>query len=283
MAWFQVNFFSECLSRSVPLNVLIPADTLGPPMEAPAERYRTLYLLHGYLGNYTDWLLKGNVQELSEQYNLAIVMPSGNNGFYVDQPRSGIRGSEFIGRELVEFTRKIFPLSDRREDTMIAGLSMGGYGAIYNAFKHSDIFGHAIALSAPIGLERALDASKEPVEMGLTRGYFETLHGDLTKIMETDRNLELFAKNLLESGRTLPDLYVACGYNDMLVSENRQFCRYLKAIGFPYFYEEGPGTHEWPFWSSFLRRGLNHAIHERLMVPPNPFWVENDAVSEGGI
>lgn len=276
MAWFQVSFFSECLSRSVPLHVLIPADVPASAGVYPVEKFKTLYLLHGYFGNCTDWLLKGNVQELSEQFNLAIVMPSGDNGFYVDQPRSGIRGSEFIGRELVEFTRKVFPLSTKREDTMIGGLSMGGYGALYNALRHSGVFGHAIMLSPPLSVERCNDFSGEPAEMGLTRGYFEALHGDLSTIMESDRNLQLFAKRLLDSGGPVPNLYAACGFNDMLASDSRNFCAHLSAIGFPHFYEEGPGGHEWPFWRAYLRRGLQHLIPEGPAEMPNPFWVEND-------
>jgi hypothetical protein len=110
MAWFQMSFFSECLSRSVPVNVLLPADMFGPPdLIARPEKYKTLYLLHGYFGNHSDWLLNARVQEMSVQFNLAIVMMSGSNGFYVDQPKSGIRGSEFIGRELVMFTRNNLP------------------------------------------------------------------------------------------------------------------------------------------------------------------------------
>ncbi len=284
MAWFQVSFFSECLQRSVPLHVLVPADLIGPPeLLVRTEKFRTLYLLHGYFGNCSDWLLGGRVQELSQQFSLAVVMMSGDNGFYVDPPRSGIRGSQFIGRELVDFTRKLFPLSDRREDTILGGLSMGGYGALYNAMKHSEVFGHAIALSAPIGLERILDPDSEPPEMGLHPGYFEALHGDLTTITETDRNLELLARTLLKSGRALPDLYVACGYNDRLAEDSRKFCAALKAIGFPYVYEEGPGTHEWPFWNEYLYRGLCRAIPDGPVILPNPFWVDYEPIREGDI
>jgi S-formylglutathione hydrolase FrmB len=284
MAWFQVSFFSECLSRSVPLNVLIPSDDFGPAVTAGQwNDFRTVYLLHGYAGSCADWLLNGQLNELSRQYNLAIVMPSGNNGFYVDQPNSGIRGSAFIGRELVEFTRKVFPLSDRREETVIAGSSMGGYGAIYNAFKFSETFGHAIALSAPIGLGRVLDPSGGPGEAGLNPGYFEALHGDLSVIRQTDRNLELLAGTLLKSNRCLPDLYIACGVNDIRIRENRLFADYLKSIGFPCFYEEGPGTHDWGFWNTYLRYGLSHVFPDSPTVLPNPFWVGSEAFGEGAV
>ncbi len=133
MAWFQVSYFSECLNRPVPLNVLIPAETVGPNVNpVDGKPFRTLYLLHGYTGDCTDWLLNTQIAELSLQFNLAVVMPSGYNGFYVDTSRFVVRGEEFISRELVAFTRKLFPLSDRREDTVIGGFSMGGVGALYN-------------------------------------------------------------------------------------------------------------------------------------------------------
>lgn len=282
MAWFQVSFFSECYSRPVQLNVLLPADNFGPGLPpAGKEQFRTLYLLHGYAGNGADWLLNGQLAELSQQYNLAIVMPSGYNGFYVDQPKSGILGSSFIGKELVTFTRQLFPLSHKREDTILGGLSMGGFGALYNALKHSEVVGHAISLSAPVNFTRFADPSSEPAEMGLHKGYFEALFGDLSKLGETDVNLARLALKLVNSDRQQPELYIACGYNDMLVGDNRELVATLKRMRYPLFYEEGPGTHEWPFWNTYLSRGLAHVFPEGPTVAPNPFWVEK-TVARGG-
>lgn len=274
MAWFQVSFYSQSYQFSVPLNILIPADVVGPvPPSGERVLYKTLYLLHGYFGNYTDWLLSGQLQELSQQFNLAIVLPSGHNGFFVDQPRARIRGSEFIAKELVSFTREAFPLSHRREDTLLGGLSMGGYGTMYNALKHGDVFGHAIALSAPVDAYKGNDPSA-PQEMGLTQGYFEALHGDLANVAESDRNLSVLAKSVLDEGQPVTNLYMACGYNDRLVFENRALHEAFAEMGFPHFYEEGPGTHEWPFWNTYLRRGLEHTLQVAPVQFPNPFWVE---------
>ena len=129
MAWFQVNFFSVSLGRQVGVHVLLPAEMPGPIPATGSEgagkqKFKTLYLLHGYMGNANDWLINTPINELSQQYGLAVVMPSGDNGFYVDQPTSGVKGATYIGQELVEYTRKIFPLSDKREDTIIGGISM---------------------------------------------------------------------------------------------------------------------------------------------------------------
>ena len=98
MAWFQVNFFSVSLGRQVGLHVLLPAEMPGPipatgSEAAGKQKFKTLYLLHGYMGNCNDWLLNTPINELSQQYGLAVVMPSGDNGFYVDQPTSGVKGA----------------------------------------------------------------------------------------------------------------------------------------------------------------------------------------------
>ena len=278
MALFQVDFASKCFNHTVTLSVLVPSDFTGPPeLVPPLGPYKTVYLLHGFRGNHTSWLLNSQVEEMSRQFNIAFVMPSGHNGFYVDAPRSGIKGSAFIGRELVDFTRKLFPLSPARENTIIAGYSMGAYGTIYNALKYADVFGHAISLSAPVIPDRRL-SEHEPknVDMGQNESFFKALHGDTNKIMQTDRNLLLLTKQALDSGVPLSNFYIACGYNDMLVRENREFIKSLREMGFPHFYEEGPGTHEWLFWNAFLRRGLRHVIGEEQYIMPSPFWADEE-------
>ena len=275
MALFRISFFSACFQRLVPVNVLLPVDTPLPPGTVrESGPYKTLYLLHGYRGNCDDWLHNSMIAEMSMQFDIAVVMPEGANGFYVDQPQSGILGSRFIGRELVEFMRRTFDLSDRREDTLIAGLSMGGYGTLYNSLKYGRVFGHAIALSTPVQVLRH-ESEHEPKDLDfkLTPGFFEALHGDLENVNETDRNISLHAKRVLDSGRPFANLYIACGYNDSLVPENRKLHEDLRGIGFPHFYEEGPGTHEWMFWNEYLRRGLVHALGEPEL-PPHPFWIE---------
>jgi len=275
MALFRTSFFSACYQRLTQMNVLLPVDKPLPPGTVRETRpYKTLYLLHGYRGNCDAWLHNSLIPAISEMFEIAVVMPDGVNGFYVDQPNSGIRGSKFICRELIEFTRRTFPLSHKREDTLIAGLSMGGYGTLYNSLKHGDVFGHAIALSTPVKAIR-YESEHEPIDNDFkqTPGYFEALHGNLTKVYETDRNIALHAKQVLDAGKPVVDLYIACGYNDILVPENRELHEQLRDMGFPHVYEEGPGTHDYLFWNEYLRRGLVHALGEPD-VPPHPFWVD---------
>ena len=152
MALIQTTYFSKALSRNVTFTAVIPAPKMVfPGMPAPEKKpFKTLYLLHGILGNHADWSSCSRIRMLAEEKNLAVMMPSGENSFYVDDEVRGNMFGEFIGVDLVEATREIFKLSDKREDTYIAGLSMGGYGAIRNGLKYCDTFSHVAGLSSAL-------------------------------------------------------------------------------------------------------------------------------------
>jgi len=272
MAWFQVDFHSACLKRPTQLNIFLPADGM---FGAPAEEklYPTLYLLHGYMNNNTEWMFGIDIQSLAQRYGICIVMPSGDNSFYVDYPGGPAYG-ELVGREIVEFTRRLLPLSPKREDTIIGGLSMGGYGALRNGIKYADTFGHTIALSPAIILERAPNSTNETNAIGSSRAWFESVFGDVNTIFESDANPEKLARDAIENGKATTDLYLTCGWNDMLVERNRKMATALKAIGYPFLYEEGEGSHVMSFWEPRLIRAL-----DRIFQPPAPpafmpFWRE---------
>ena len=91
MAFLQVNFFSKALRRIVTFNALVPLDTIDIPDQtgAPKRPMKALYLLHGYSGNYSDWVCGSHIQELSLKHNIAVFMPSGDNFFYLDDVDMG--------------------------------------------------------------------------------------------------------------------------------------------------------------------------------------------------
>lgn len=259
MALIQVNFMSMSLMRTVPVNVILPVDKRtfkGIPVREE-QPYKTLYLLHGIFGNYTDWVSGTNIQRWAEEKDLAVIMPSGDNSFYVDNPGVNNYYGEFIGKELVEITRKMFPLSCKREDTYIAGLSMGGYGALRNGLKYHDTFGCIAALSAALitdGIEKRTDDVPFFVD---SRSYAEGCFGDLTKVADSDMNPEWLAKKLAKEKADIPGIYMACGEKDPLLGKNRDFRDYLKSLYIDVTFEEGPGAHEWDFWNRYIKKVLD--------------------------
>ncbi|MDR2606632.1 MAG: acetylesterase [Oscillospiraceae bacterium] len=276
MALIHANFFAPSLMRTVDIDVLIPADPMFS-FGAPPE-YKAMYLLHGFMGSHVDWHLNVNLSELSQMTNMAIIMPSGDNAFYVDMEPATMRYSKFIGEDLVNFTRTLLPISGKREDTLLAGLSMGGFGALYNGLKYYKTFGHIIALSSAIVTYEAKYSTADANPLGVNRAYFSTVFGNLDELDSSDKNLDILSEHTLAAAKAeaLPlDVFFACGENDSLVQANRLLHRHMKKIGFEHVYEEAPGTHEWSFWDKFLRRGV-----ERLYPLPKidgammPFWRE---------
>ena len=258
MAFIQMNLLSKTLMRTVPVNVILPVDKMVfPGMPVREDKpYKTLYLLHGVFGNYTDWVCGSRIQRYAEEHDLAVIMPSGDNAFYVDQPAGNNFYGEFIGKELVDITRKMFPLSHKREDTFIGGLSMGGFGALRNGLKYSETFGRIISLSGALHLEEMTSRTKDAPFFIESKSYAEACFGDLTKVLESDKNPRWLVKELKKAGKELPKIYMACGDQDHLLPVNQDMADFLKKQGADVTFEIGPGNHEWDFWDTYIKKAI---------------------------
>ena len=256
MALIQVNYLSKALFRTVPVNVIIPSDKISfetmDYLPAPEGGYPTLYLLHGLLGNYTDWVSGTRIQRWAEDAGLAVVMPSGDNSFYVNGQTANNDYGAFIGEELPRVMRQMFPLSRRREDTFIAGLSMGGFGAIRNGMKHAETFSRIIGLSGAIHF---FDPDYESV------AGEESAFGSLVEAAKTDKNhrvaLEQLKERVAAGEVEAPAFYLACGTQDSLVGVNRSFRSDVEAAGFDVTWDEEDRGHDWDFWDSQIRKVID--------------------------
>ena len=259
MALIQMNIQSQSLMRTVPVNVILPVDKMAfPGMPRREEKpYKTLYLLHGVFGNYTDWVCGTRIQRFAEENDLAVVMPSGDNAFYVDQPAANNFYGRFIGEELVELTRKMFPLSRKREDTFIGGLSMGGYGAMRSGLKYSDTFGCIAALSSAFLLEEMASRTRDGGFFLQSKSYAEACFGDLSKLLGSDKDPKYLVKQLKEEGKPLPRIYMACGEADSLLGSNQAMAAFLEEQGADVTFEVGPGSHEWDFWDAYIKKAID--------------------------
>lgn len=250
MALIQVNYLSQALFRTVPVNVILPADRFDADtdryLNGKEHKYKTLYLLHGLLGNYTDWVSQTRIQKWAEEKNLAVVMPSGDNAFYLNSGTPWNDYGTFIGKELVEITRRMFPLSEKREDTFIAGLSMGGFGAIRNGIVYSETFSHVAGLSSAVHIFE--DVSEEA-----DNGLF----GNKEAASKTDRNPRVAVEEMLSARRPVPKFYLACGTQDDLMPSNLEFRDFLQEKGIEVLWDEEDCGHDWDFWDSQIRKVLD--------------------------
>ena len=251
MAYIQACIMSESLMRTVNITVILPADKLP---RRPQKPFKTLYLLHGIFGSQYDWISGTNIQRWADEKNLAVVMPAGENMFYVDQEDRHTMYGQFVGQELVELTRRMFPLSPAREDTFIAGLSMGGYGALRNGLKYMDTFGYIAGLSVA-NVTEDIDQRADTAERFYQgRRFAASVFGDLGKVAGSDMDLFHLAQARGASGMPLPRIYLACGVDDPLLDGNLRLRDCLLQNGFDVVWEEGPGAHEWDFWNRHIQR-----------------------------
>lgn len=258
MALIQADIFSESLMRTVSIRAVIPSDKVVEPGKPVQRRtFKTLYLLNGLMGNDTDWVTATRIERWAKDKDLAVIMPAGENRFYVDQDIPGYKYSTFIGKELVEQTRALFPLSDKREDTFIGGLSMGGYGATINGLRFSETFSHIAALSAAYVLDRVEKSVYNGPWIGEDRAYMEHVFGDLSKLRGSDKDYEALVLKAKEENREIPKFYMAIGVDDDLLPPNRAYHKFLQAQGVDVTYIEAPGAHEWDFWDSQIKKVLD--------------------------
>lgn len=260
MAQLQCCFFAKSLMRTVDITVILPTDKVIPgAAEAQQQkRYPTLYLLHGIFGSCHDWVNGTRIATWAQNRDLAVVMPSAENKFYVDNPRSGDNFGKFIGEDLVEYTRRSFPLSAAREDTFIGGLSMGGYGALRNGLVYHDTFGAIIGLSSALVLENALKSTYDNPSLLGNRAYFESVFGDLDALIGSDKDPNALILRLLAEGKPLPKLYLACGSEDEnILPCNEAFHAFLQQNGVEHTYVTAPGKHDWVFWDTFIAKALD--------------------------
>jgi len=259
MAQLQINFFSKALSRQVTCNAIVPVGKFTMPGMPEREKkpFKTMYLLHGIFGNYSDWIYGTRVGFWAEERNLAVIMPSGDNSFYLDNEKSGALYAEFFGRELVEVMRDLLPLSDKREDTYIAGLSMGGYGAVRTGLAYPETFGAIAGLSSAFVLDGAVNSTNDTPTVIGRRSYFESVFGDLDTLLGSDKDPKGLITSLKKAGTSIPDMYICCGTEDMLIEPNRSFHKFLLDNDVEHTYVEGPGGHTWDYWDEYILKVMD--------------------------
>lgn len=256
MANVTIEFFSGALCRDVTFRMYLPND-VRPDEAAAGSPYakrpmKTLFLLHGYTGSAGSWGLEG----LAKQYRVALVMPNGENGFWLDGASTGHQYATFVGAELVDYVRNTFGLAKTAEDTAICGFSMGGFGALHTAFAYPNRFGRVGAMSSAL-IVHDIAGMREGEDNGIGNyAYYRECFGDLETVEASDANPEVLVRRLKEQGGPLPAIYLCCGTEDFLLENNRAFHRYLESLSVEHRYVESKGAHDWGFWGEYAERIL---------------------------
>lgn len=241
MAVFEGTIYADSLKMMTSLTVTLPTGKAG----GPEGEMPVLYLLHGLSDNHSAWLRRSRVDHYAEQAGFAVVMPEVQRSFYCDMAY-GQRYYTYIAEELPALCRQMFRFSEKREDNFIAGLSMGGYGALKTAFRHPEAYAGAASFSGAVDIRSRLEAGgMDPQEVfGISGG----------KLEEEDDLFPLAAR--AAAGGNCPPLYITCGKSDFMYDDHQRFRKHLEAVGAAHTYEEWPGGHDWDFWDESIRRAF---------------------------
>ena len=271
MALVHLNFNSSCLSGSTDVNIILPdcARAEGPAaFYGSGKKYPVLWLLHGTFGDYSDWLRKTNVELYACEKNLIVVMPSAQNTDYANWPGfgTGYRVFDYLTEELMPLVYGWLPASDRREDNFIAGLSMGGRGAIAYAWAYPEKFAALYSMScvpqdmrpAAAELNCGEPAPNPWAQLDRERNRARLANaGGLEGYLASPQNTWDLAAEVAKRP-DMPKMYFSCGTADFVMYRHfKAFRAYAGQIGLQAEFTETEGyNHEWRFWEKEIQRAI---------------------------
>jgi len=252
-----VQFHSALVGKTLPYNVILPSD-----YHPSATRYPVLYLLHGWAGHYSDWATRTNVADYAAQYRMIVVMPEGKDGWYADSATvPNEKYESYILQELIPDVQRRYRTIESRYGRGIAGLSMGGYGALKFGLKSPGTFAFAGSLSGALAAttwtEEDLKSFKGiNVSLVAAFGARDSAQRKANDIFEITRGLSA------SRAAALPYFYFDCGTSDFFLPSNEQFAVLLSEKKIPHEFRELPGEHGWQYWDQQVKELLKVAAEK---------------------
>ncbi len=254
MANLEVHFMSGFLGQSVGMNVILPELRPGDKTadgRTVGEKFPVLYLLHGLSDDYTGWARYSSIERYARDYGIAVVMPDGAINFYADNPKGSRYYYSLIAKEIPDFCKRHFAcISDKREDTYIAGLSMGGYGALKIALSMPQTYCAAASFSGAVDIEEYVND-----EMIRDRSFWDYVLEDTANVKGSRDDVFHLADQCKENNAK-PRIYMWCGTEDALLPSNEKLAKHLSGLGYDLTYNTSGGTHSWQYWDEQINKAI---------------------------
>ena len=243
MALINLKFYSQMLGMQTEAYVVIPQKAtkgeIGIKGKSEDREYKCLYLLHGLSDDHSIWLRRTSIERYAADYGICVVMPCGARSFYTDM-KYGMKYFSYITEELPDIISEFLHVSTKREDTYIAGLSMGGYGALKAVLKRPDIY------AAGAGMSSVADIK--------VRDFDEVL----VPVFGEDKNIPdeedlFFLAEKTNKNPIKPRIFMGVGTEDFLYESNVRLKEKFEKLDYDFTYRESQGTHNWEFWDEYIQ------------------------------
>lgn len=244
----DAQFRSVSLARDMKYRLILPAG-----YDTTSRRYPVLYLLHGLMGSYVDWESRTRLTDYVKGLDLIVVMPDGNDAWYtnsVGDPQD--RFEDYILKDLISTIDANYRTISTRHARAIAGLSMGGYGAMKFALKYPQMFAFAGSLSGALNAAGNIDLTRLPEKYAAGR---MRIFGPVGGSARAENDVMMLIAKVPDPAR-LPYLYLDCGTSDPLLKANHEFVSSLPPQNISYEFHEVPGAHTWQYWDQQVKEML---------------------------
>jgi len=258
MSLGTLYFYSEVLHSSQKVNIILPEPRTVENM--PMEDMEVLYLLHGAQGSAHSWVSSSSVERYLYESgrNMAVIVPTMKTNFYTDH-KIGDQYFTYVSKELPKIVESYLHISPKRENTYVAGLSMGGYGAIKVALYNPERFTMAAAFSGAVG-DSVTNIVKR-AEAQTERIPIQFIFGTSEEFINSENDTNYLLEKCVAEGKPLPKLYISCGSADSLYDANVAFAKKAKDLGYDVkFHMEKAMGHAWSFWDAEVEKLLRTLI-----------------------
>lgn len=218
----DMKVYSKSLNKNIAVTVVLP-DTYSKE-----NKYPSIYTLHGYSGDNTNFVTKTPIGQLADKYNVVFISPDGGYDSWY------IKYNTFISKELPSMIESKYSIYSEKEKRAITGLSMGGFGALYIGINNQDVFGNIGSMSGGVNVE----------EYKFNWNILKNINKNFEEY-----NIKEISHKLIG---TKSNIIFDCGYNDFFIKPNRDLHNKLLDLNISHTYSERKGEHNWNYWKDSI-------------------------------
>ena len=247
MADMRIKFLATSVQMQMHLSVFLPDSVIADPACMAPDGLKTLWLLHGEGGDRSDWQRLSMVEHHAQAAGIALVMPNMDNSMYMDMAHGGYPYFRYLSQDLPAHARDLVRvLSARPQDNYVAGVGVGGYGALKWALRSPGSFAAAAAFSAPVDIVGALRAK---AAAGALADDWAAAFGDAGRVEGTPDDILFLARQAVAANEATSRIRLALSRRDEGFAEHAAAARALSELGLSVDLHEEPDAAGWPFWS----------------------------------